>query len=159
MRKQENVIITGASAGVGRAVANLFASKGAAVGLIARNLKRLQSAADEVKQSGGRALVLPADVSNTVQVESAAERFVREFGSIDIWVNCAMTTIYGGKINTIEPDEFRRITEVTYLGYVYGTQSALKWMVPQRSGNIVQVGSILAYRSIPLQSPYCGAKH
>lgn len=152
------VAITGASAGVGRATAQAFARKGALIGLIARDERRLHSAKAEVEAVGGHALVLPADVADFQQVERAAHRLEKEFGPIDVWVNNAMTTIFA-PFDQITPDEFKRATEVTYLGYVYGTMAALKRMKARDEGVIVQVGSALAHRSIPLQSPYCGAKH
>ncbi|HSR13677.1 MAG TPA: SDR family oxidoreductase [Thermodesulfobacteriota bacterium] len=157
MKTPEVVVVTGASAGVGRATAVAFAQKGASVGLIARGQAGLEAAAAEVERAGGRPLVLPLDVSSPDDVERAAERVERELGPIDVWVNDAMLTIFS-PFSQIRPEEFRRVTEVTYLGYVYGTMSALKRMVPRDSGVVVQVGSALAYRSIPLQAAYCGAK-
>lgn len=152
------MVVTGASAGVGRAVVNEFAREGAHIGLIARGRERLEAAKREVEQSGGKALVLPTDVADAQQVENAAEQVEQELGPIDIWVNVAMTTIFAPFLQ-ITPEEFKRATEVTYLGQVYGTMAALKRMHARNRGAIVQVGSALAYRSIPLQSPYCGAKH
>lgn len=152
------VVVTGASAGVGRAVVAEFARQGAHIGLIARGLRRLEAAKHEVEELGGKALVLPTDVADAQQVEAAAERTEQELGPIDVWVNDAMTTIFAPFLE-IKPDEFKRATEVTYLGQVYGTMAALKRMHARNRGTIVQVGSALAYRSIPLQSPYCGAKH
>lgn len=154
----EVVVVTGASAGVGRAVACEFARHGARIGLIARGRSRLEAAQREVRELGGDALVLPADVADAGQVEHAAAEVEREFGPIDVWVNNAMTTVFA-PFSEITPDEFKRATEVTYLGCVHGTMAALKGMRPRNSGVIVQIGSALAYRSIPLQSPYCGAKH
>lgn len=154
----EVVVITGASAGVGRAVACEFARRGAKIGLIARGKARLEAAKQEVEQLGGRAMVLPLDVADAEKVDDAADQVEREFGPIDVWVNDAMTTIFS-PFSRITPAEFKRATEVTYLGFVYGTMAALKRMLPRDSGAIVQVGSALAYRSIPLQSAYCGAKH
>ena len=151
-------MVTGASAGVGRAVVNEFARQGAHIGLIARGRDRLGAAKREVEEAGGKALVLPADVADAKQVDKAAERVEQELGPIDVWVNVAMTTIFAPFLE-ITPDEFKRATEVTYLGQVYGTMAALKRMHARNRGVIVQVGSALAYRSIPLQSPYCGAKH
>jgi short-subunit dehydrogenase len=151
-------VVTGASAGVGRAVVNEFARQGAHIGLIARGRDRLDAAKREVEEAGGKALVLPADVADAKQVDEAAERVEQELGPIDVWVNVAMTTIFAPFLE-ITPDEFKRATEVTYLGQVYGTMAALKRMHARNRGVIVQVGSALAYRSIPLQSPYCGAKH
>src|SRR5579884_1643168 len=152
------VVVTGASAGVGRAVVRAFAREGADVGLIARGTEGLTAARREVEQAGCRAVDVPTDVADPNQVEAAAERIERELGPITVWVNNAMTTIFSRFVE-ITPEEFRRATEVTYLGTVYGTMSALKRMWPRNSGSIVQVGSALAYRSIPLQAPYCGAKH
>jgi NAD(P)-dependent dehydrogenase (short-subunit alcohol dehydrogenase family) len=152
------VVVTGASAGVGRAVVEQFAREGARIGLIARGRDRLEAARRDVEQAGGNAIALQADVSNADEVESAAEEVEREFGPIDIWVNNAMTTIFA-PFHQITPAEFKRATEVTYLGCVYGTMAALKRMRKSNRGTIVQVGSALAYRSIPLQSAYCGAKH
>lgn len=152
------VVVTGATAGVGRAVVKEFARQGAHIGLIARGRERLESTRREVEELGGKALELPTDVADAQQVEAAAERVEKELGPIDIWVNDAMTTIFAPFLE-IKPDEFKRATEVTYLGQVYGTMAALKRMHARNSGVIVQVGSALAYRSIPLQSPYCGAKH
>lgn len=156
--ERQVVVITGASAGVGRATALAFARGGAAIGLLARGRDGLQAAAREVEQSGGRALAIPTDVADADQVEAAAERVENEFGPIDVWVNNAMTTVFS-PFREITPDEFRRATEVTYLGVVYGTMAALKRMEQRNRGAIVQVGSALAYRGIPLQAPYCGAKH
>lgn len=152
------VVVTGASAGVGRAVVAEFARQGAHIGLIARGRERLEATKREVEELGGKALVLQTDVADARQVEAAAERVEQELGPIDIWVNDAMTTIFAPFLD-ITPEEFKRATEVTYLGQVYGTMSALKRMHARNRGSIVQVGSALAYRSIPLQSPYCGAKH
>jgi len=152
------VVVTGASAGVGRAVVTEFARQGAHIGLIARGRERLEATKHEVEGLGGKALVLPTDVADARQVEAAAERVEQELGPIDIWVNDAMTTIFAPFLE-ITADEFKRATEVTYLGQVYGTMAALKRMHRRNRGSIVQVGSALAYRSIPLQSPYCGAKH
>jgi short-subunit dehydrogenase len=157
-RKDEVVVITGATAGVGRAVVREFAKRRASIGLIARDKGRLNDSKEEVDQQGGRALALSVDVANSDQIEQAVQQIERELGPIDIWVNNAMTTIFA-PISEIQPDEFRRATEVTYLGCVYGTMAALKRMIPRNRGVIIQVGSALAYRSIPLQAPYCGAKH
>lgn len=156
--KPEVVVITGASAGVGRAITREFARQKAHIGLIARGEDRLEAARREVEEAGGEALVLPTDVANAQQLDNAADQVEQKFGPIDIWVNDAMTTIFA-PVWEITPDEFRRATEVTYLGFVYGTMAALKRMRPRNRGSIVQVGSALAYRSIPLQSAYCGAKH
>jgi short-subunit dehydrogenase len=156
--KPEVVVITGASAGVGRATVRAFASRGARIGLLARGKDGLEGARREVEAAGGKALAIPTDVAYADQVEAAAEAVEKEFGPIDIWVNNAMTTIFS-PLKKIKPEEFKRATEVTYLGTVYGTMAAVKRMYPRNRGTIVQVGSALAYRSIPLQSPYCGAKH
>ena len=152
------VVVTGASAGVGRAVVTEFARQGAHIGLIARGRERLEATKREVEELGGKALALPTDVADAQQVEAAAERVEQELGPIEIWVNDAMATIFAPFLE-ITADEFKRATEVTYLGQVYGTMAALKRMHPRNRGCIIQVGSALAFRSIPLQSPYCGAKH
>jgi NAD(P)-dependent dehydrogenase (short-subunit alcohol dehydrogenase family) len=157
-KKPEVVVITGASGGVGRAAARRFAADGARVGLIARGRRGLEAAAREVEQAGGQALVLPLDVAEPDRVEAAAASVEDAFGPIDVWVNDAMVTVYAEFLD-IEPDEFKRATEVTYLGMVWGTRAALKRMVPRDRGSIVQVCSAMSYRGIPLQSPYCGAKH
>jgi NAD(P)-dependent dehydrogenase (short-subunit alcohol dehydrogenase family) len=156
--KPEIVVITGASAGVGRATVREFAKHGAWIGLISRGTDGLEGAQREVEAVGGRALVLPTDVADAAQVEAAAERVERELGPIDIWVNNAMTSVFS-PIKEMTPEEFKRVTEVTYLGYVYGSLAALKRMLPRDRGAIVHVGSALAYRSIPLQAAYCAAKH
>src|SRR5579864_9833657 len=152
------VVITGASAGVGRATAHAFARQGALIGLLARGTEGLEAAREEVEALSGRAVAIPTDVSNAEQVEHAASRVEDELGPIDIWINNAMTTIFA-PFKEIMADEYKRATEVTYLGTVYGTMTALKRMIPRDDGCIVQVGSALAYRAIPLQAPYCGAKH
>jgi len=149
--------VTGASAGVGRAVARRFAEYGAQVALLARGEERLETAAGEVRGLGGRALVVATDVADADAVEEAAERVERELGPIDVWVNNAMATIFAPTWE-IETEEFRRATEVTYHGTVWGTMAALRRMRPRDRGTIVQVGSALAYRAIPLQAAYCGAK-
>lgn len=153
----EVVAVTGASAGVGRAVAHQFASKGARLGLIARDEEGLEATRQECLRLGGDAVVLPLDVSDADAVDAAAGRLEETFGPLDVWVNCAMATIFAEFLAT-RADEFRRATEVTYLGYVHGTMSALHRMVPRDHGTVVQVGSALAYRAIPLQAAYCGAK-
>jgi NAD(P)-dependent dehydrogenase (short-subunit alcohol dehydrogenase family) len=152
------VVLTGASAGVGRAAARAFGALGATVGLVARGEDGLRAAAREVQDAGGRALVLPADVAHADEVLAAADRAEAELGPIDVWVNDAMASIFA-PVREIEPDELRRVTEVTYLGQAYGAMAALKHMLPRDRGTIVQVGSALAYRGIPLQAAYCGAKH
>lgn len=156
--RREVVVVTGASAGVGRAVVREFARRKAAIGLIARDTGRLEAAKREVEQQGGSALVLSLDLADSSAVQRAADQVVDTFGPIDVWVNNAMTTVFA-PLKEIQPEEFKRATEVTYLGCVYGTMAALKYMLPRDEGTIVQVGSALAYRSIPLQAPYCGAKH
>ena len=157
-KKPEIVVITGASAGVGRATARLFGKNGAWIGLIARDRERMESAKTEIENEGGRAIAIVADVADPSQIEAAADQVERELGPIDVWVNNAMVTVFA-PFDEITPEEFQRATEVTYLGYVYGTMAALKRMKPRDNGVIVQVGSALGYRSIPLQSAYCGAKH
>ena len=157
MHKQEVVVITGASAGVGRATVREFARHGAAIGLIARGIDGLEGARRDVEQLGGKALVLPTDVADAAQVEAAAERVERELGPIDIWINVAMTSVFA-PVKEMTAEEFHRVTEVTYLGYVYGTLAALKRMLPRDRGTIVHTGSALGYRSIPLQAAYCASK-
>jgi NAD(P)-dependent dehydrogenase (short-subunit alcohol dehydrogenase family) len=152
------VVVTGASAGVGRAVVREFARHGADVGLIARGTDGLEAARGEVEAAGGRALVLPADVSDADAVEHAAGRVERELGPIDVWVNNAMVSVFS-PVKQMTAADYRRVTEVTYLGYVHGTLAALRRMLPRDRGVIVQVGSALCYRGIPLQSAYCAAKH
>ncbi|QRK12615.1 SDR family oxidoreductase [Archangium violaceum] len=156
--KREVVVVTGASAGVGRAVVREFARRKACIGLLARGQDGLRAAAREVEELGGEALLLPCDVADAAGVENAAAEVERKWGHIDVWVNCAMSTVFAPVMETT-PEEFRRVTEVTYLGYVHGTQAALRRMKPRNQGTIVQVGSALAFRSIPLQSAYCAAKH
>jgi NAD(P)-dependent dehydrogenase (short-subunit alcohol dehydrogenase family) len=157
-KREETVVITGASGGIGRAAARKFAADGARIGLIARGRRGLEAAAREVEEAGGHALTQPADVADHDQVEAAAASVEDAFGAIDVWVNNAMVTVYAEFLE-IEPDEFRRATDVTYLGMVWGTRAALKRMVPRDRGSIVQVCSAMSYRGIPLQAPYCGAKH
>jgi short-subunit dehydrogenase len=152
------VVVTGASAGVGRATVRAFAREGAHVGLIARDTEGLHTAAREADQLGGKGFAAAADVADADQVESAAGRIESELGPIDVWVNNAMTTVFG-RVADVTPAEFKRATEVTYLGTVYGTMAALRRMLPRNAGRIIQVGSALVYRSIPLQAAYCGAKH
>lgn len=154
----EVVVVTGASAGVGRAVAHAFAKRGARVGLVARGERGLEGARREVESFGGEGLPLPTDVAEPQQVEAAAQAVEERFGPIDVWVNDAMATVFAPFLETTD-EEFKRATDVTYLGGVYGTRAALKRMVPRDRGTVVQVGSALAYRAIPLQAPYCGAKH
>ncbi|MDQ3446623.1 MAG: SDR family oxidoreductase [Pseudomonadota bacterium] len=157
-KRPEVVVVTGASAGVGRAVVRRFAREGASVGLIARGVDGLEGARRDVEALGGKALVCQADVSDAAAVEQAAARVETELGPIDIWINNATTSVFS-PIKEMQPEEFKRVTEVTYLGVVYGTQAALKRMLPRDRGMILQVGSALAHRAIPLQSAYCAAKH
>jgi NADP-dependent 3-hydroxy acid dehydrogenase YdfG len=152
------VVITGASAGIGRATAWEFAEQGAHIALLARDEARLEEAKREVEQLGGKAIVIPTDVAEFDQVEAAAEQVERELGPIDVWVNNAMATVFA-PVGEIAPADYKRVTDVTYHGYVWGTMVALKHMRARNRGTIVQVGSALAYRAIPLQSAYCGAKH
>jgi short-subunit dehydrogenase len=156
--REQVVVITGASAGVGRAVARAFAQRGASLGLLARGREGLDGAAREAAAAGVRALAIRTDVADARQVDVAAARIERELGPIDIWINNAMASVFSPVLQ-MTPEEFERVTQVTYLGAVYGTLAALKRMVPRDRGVIVQVGSALAYRSIPLQSAYCAAKH
>jgi NAD(P)-dependent dehydrogenase (short-subunit alcohol dehydrogenase family) len=151
------VVVTGASAGVGRAIARALGAQGARVGLVARGTDGLEAAAREIRAEGGEAMVLPADVADAGAVGAVADRVAREWGGIDVWVNNAMVSVFS-PVDRMKPEEFRRVTEVTYLGYVYGTLAALEHMRPRDAGLIVQIGSALAYRSIPLQSAYCAAK-
>jgi len=152
------VVITGASSGVGRATAQAFARKGAAIGLIARGVDALHATEEEVVSLGGQALGVPTDVADAQAMEAAAEAIERELGPVDVWVNNAMASVFA-PVSEISPEEFRRVTEVTYLGVVYGTLCALRRMRARQAGVIVQVGSALAYRGIPLQSAYCASKH
>jgi short-subunit dehydrogenase len=154
----EVVVVTGASAGIGRAIVRAFAKRGAHIGLVARGKEGLEAARREVEDAGGKALVLPIDVADAEAVERAAAAVEEAFGPIDIWVNNAMVSVFS-PVHRMKPEEFKRVTEVTYLGYVYGTLAALKRMRTRDRGAIVQVGSALAWRAIPLQSAYCAAKH
>jgi NAD(P)-dependent dehydrogenase (short-subunit alcohol dehydrogenase family) len=156
--QREVVVITGASAGVGRATAREFGRRGARVALVARGRDGLEAARREIESFGGEALVLPLDVADHDAMEQAAATVEERFGPIDIWINNAMVSVFS-PIMEMQPDEYRRVTEVTYLGYVWGTLAALRRMKPRDRGTIVQVGSALAYRGIPLQSAYCAAKH
>ena len=158
MVEREVVAVTGASGGVGRAIAREFARHGAAIGLIARGRAGVDAAARDVSTLGGLASVHAADVAEFDQVAAAAEAIEQRHGPIDIWVNNAMTTVFDF-FDDIAPSEYERATRVTYLGTVWGTKVALERMLPRDRGTIVQIGSALAYRGIPLQSPYCGAKH
>ena len=156
--KHPVVVVTGASAGVGRATVRELARRGAAVGMLARGTDGLKGARADVEAFGRPALAIPTDVSDANAVEAAAARIEAELGPIDAWVNSAMVSVFA-PVRETSADEIRRVTDVTYLGTVNGTLAALKWMLPRDSGVIVQVGSALAYRSIPLQAAYCGAKH
>src|SRR4051812_25323552 len=153
------VVVTGGSAGVGRAIAHAFAARGDRVALLAREEERLAAAEKELASDGAAAtLTISVDMADATAVDDAPQRVERELGPIDIWINNAMTSVFA-PFWEIEPDEYRRVTEVTYLGYAYGTRAALARMRPRDHGRIIQVGSALAYRGIPLQSAYCGAKH
>jgi short-subunit dehydrogenase len=154
----EVVVITGASAGLGRALAHQYAKTHAKIALLARSVDSLVATKNEVEALGGTALVLPTDVSNSEEVERAAQKVLSEFGKIDLWINNAMVSVFS-PVKEMTPDEYRRVTDVTYLGVVYGTLAALKTMLPRNEGTILQIGSALAKRSIPLQSAYCAAKH
>ncbi|HEY3602284.1 MAG TPA: SDR family oxidoreductase [Chthoniobacterales bacterium] len=158
-KKQPRVIVvTGASAGVGRATVRAFAKEGAQIGLIARGQDGLRGAQRDAEERGGKAIMLPTDVADAGAVEAAARRTEEELGPIDVWVNVAMTSVFS-PVKEMEPEEYKRVMEVNYLGYVYGTLAALKRMLPRDHGRIIQVGSALAYRGIPLQSAYCASKH
>ncbi len=151
-------VVTGASGGIGRATAQAFGARGAKVALLARGELGLQGAAKEVEAAGGTALPIPVDTADHEQIARAADQVELELGPIDVWVNCAFSGVFA-PATEITPEEFRRTTDVTYLGFVYGTKAALARMLPRDRGAIVQVGSALAYRAIPLQAAYCGAKH
>ncbi len=153
----KRTVVTGASSGVGRAIARAFAAEGARVALIARGEEGLEAAAAEVRERGGEPLVLPLDVSDAPAVIAASNRVAAAWGGIDVWVNDAMVSVFA-PVTRITPEEFRRVTEVNYLGYVHGTLAALRHMRPRNAGVILQIGSALAYRSIPLQSAYCASK-
>jgi NAD(P)-dependent dehydrogenase (short-subunit alcohol dehydrogenase family) len=156
--ESQTVVVTGASAGIGRATARLFGERGASVGLIARGQAGLDAAAREVEKAGGTALAVSADVADYAQVTDAARQIEQRLGPVDVWVNVAFTSVFA-PFAEITAEEFRRVTEVSYLGFVHGTMAALSRMRPRDRGTIVQVGSALGARSIPLQSAYCGAKH
>ena len=158
MPKALVVVVTGSSAGLGRAIAHGFAKRGASVGLIARNPEALNAAKEECEALGGKALALPTDVSDSGAVESAASRVEEEFGPIDIWVNDAMVSVFS-PVKEMEATDYKRVTDVLYLGFVHGTLAALRRMLPRDRGTIIQIGSALSYRSIPLQSAYCACKH
>jgi NAD(P)-dependent dehydrogenase (short-subunit alcohol dehydrogenase family) len=157
-KKPEVVVVTGASAGLGRAIVKAFARRGARLGLLARGRDGLEGARRDVEALGGQGLVLPTDVADPEAIEAAARSVEEAFGPIDVWVNDAMVSVFS-PVKEMTAADYRRVTEVTYLGYVYGTQTALRRMLPRDHGTIVQVGSALAYRGIPLQSAYCAAKH
>jgi NAD(P)-dependent dehydrogenase (short-subunit alcohol dehydrogenase family) len=155
---QRIIVVTGASGGIGRACARAFAMRGDKVALLARGALGLEGARRDVEQAGGTALVVPTDVADPDQVMSAAAEVEETLGEIDVWVNVAFTSVFA-RFTDIGLDEFRRVTDVSYHGFVYGTRAALDRMLPRDRGTIVQVGSALAYRGIPLQSAYCGSKH
>src|SRR5690349_20800584 len=157
-REPRTVIITGAAAGIGRAIAQRFARAGDRVGLIARDSPSLERVRQELQASGAEVAVEAVDVADADAMFAAAERLEQKLGKIDIWINDAMVTVFS-TVADMTPQEFRRVTQVTYLGVVHGTMAALKSMRPRRRGQIMQIGSALAYRGIPLQSAYCGAKH
>jgi NAD(P)-dependent dehydrogenase (short-subunit alcohol dehydrogenase family) len=156
--KDKVVVVTGASAGLGRAMVREFASHGATIALLARGQEGLDAAVREAEAAGARARAYPTDMADPAQVEAAADAIESTLGPIDIWINNAMVSVFG-PVRQIEPADFKRVTEVTYLGQVYGTQAALKRMMTRDAGTIILIGSALAYRGIPLQSAYCGAKH
>jgi NAD(P)-dependent dehydrogenase (short-subunit alcohol dehydrogenase family) len=158
MQPTLNVVVTGASAGLGRAIAHEFGKTGARVGLISRDLSALDATGAEVERLGGTAATYGADVSDDRAVEAAAASFEERLGPIDVWINNAMVSVFS-PIKEMEAAEFRRVTEVNYLGYVHGTLAALRRMLPRNRGRIIQVGSALAVRSIPLQAAYCASKH
>jgi short-subunit dehydrogenase len=156
--KDKIVVVTGSSAGIGRSIAYAFAEQGAHLGLISRNEQRLKTLQKELESYNTRSLVLPLDVADAGALANAARQVEEQLGPIDIWVNNAMVSVFS-PIKEMTPEEFKRVTDVTYLGYVYGTLAVLKYMLPRNKGTIIQVGSALAYRGIPLQSAYCAAKH
>lgn len=158
MEEPRVVVVTGSSAGLGRAIAGAFAERGAAVGLLARGRERLAEAEREIRDGGGQALAVPTDVADAQAVAEAADRIEGELGAVDVWVNNAMVSVFS-PVKEMRAEEYRRVTEVTYLGYVHGTLAALEHMLPRDRGTIVQVSSALAFRAVPLQSAYCAAKH
>jgi NAD(P)-dependent dehydrogenase (short-subunit alcohol dehydrogenase family) len=158
VEKAETVVVTGGTAGVGRATVREFAANGANVAILARDKERLETAKNEVEELGAKATAISVDVADSSAVENAAERIERELGEIDVWVNNAFAGIFA-RFMDVTPEEYERVTAVTYLGQVNGTRAALKRMIPRNRGSIVLVGSALAYRGIPLQSAYCGSKH
>ena len=157
-REGQVVVVTGASAGIGRAAARAFGARGAHVALLARGEVGLEAAARDVEEAGGKAMVVPVDVADARQVEESADAVERILGPIDVWVNVAFTSVFA-PFGEIAADEYKRVTDVNYLGFVYGTMAALRRMRERDAGTIVQVGSALAYRGIPLQTAYCGSKH
>ena len=157
MRARRVVVVTGGSAGVGRAAAVAFAKNGDRVAILARGEERVRAACEQLREMGAAAIGIVVDMADAAQVEAAADRVERELGPISVWVNNAATTVFAPAVD-ITAEEFRRVTAVTYLGTVHGTMAALRRMLPRDEGCIVQVGSALAYRSIPLQSAYCAAK-
>lgn len=158
MENSPVVVVTGASAGLGRAIAHAYAKRGAKLGLLARNPEALAAAKQECEDLGGKAMVIPTDVSDADAVESAATRIEQDLGPIDIWINDAMVSVFS-PVKEMEASDYKRVTDVLYLGFVHGTLAALRRMLPRNSGTIIQIGSALAYRSIPLQSAYCACKH
>lgn len=158
MENSPVVVVTGASAGLGRAIAHAYAKRGAKLGLLARNPEALAAAKQECEDLGGKAIVIPTDVSDADAVESAASRIEHDLGPIDIWINDAMVSVFS-PVKEMEASDYKRVTDVLYLGFVHGTLAALRRMLPRDSGTIIQIGSALAYRSIPLQSAYCACKH
>ena len=158
MPQNLTVVVTGSSAGLGRAIAHAYARTGARLGLIARNPEALEAAKQECESLGGQAICLPCDVSDAEAVYSAASKVEEVFGPIDVWVNDAMVSVFS-PVKEMEPADYKRVTDVLYLGFVHGTLAALRLMLPRDKGTIIQIGSALSYRSIPLQSAYCGAKH
>jgi NAD(P)-dependent dehydrogenase (short-subunit alcohol dehydrogenase family) len=158
MKSSPVVVVTGASAGLGRAIAHAFAKRGAKLGLIARNPEALAAAQQECEEYGGQAIFVPTDVADAEAVQLAADTVKEKFGPIDIWVNDAMVSVFS-PVKEMEASDYKRVTDVLYLGFVYGTLSALRSMLPRNKGTIIQIGSALSYRSIPLQSAYCAAKH
>jgi NADP-dependent 3-hydroxy acid dehydrogenase YdfG len=156
--RAKTVVVTGASAGVGRAIAKAFGARGDRVALLARGRAGLEGAVRDVKRSGGKGLPLQVDVADAAAVDAAADRIEAELGPVDVWINSAMVSVFS-PVKKMKADEYRRVTDVTYHGVVYGTLAALRYMLPRDRGHIIQIGSALAYRGIPLQSAYCGAKH
>jgi NAD(P)-dependent dehydrogenase (short-subunit alcohol dehydrogenase family) len=158
MSKPLVVVVTGSSAGLGRAIAHGYAKRGAHLGLLARNPEALDAARMECEALGGKALIVPTDVSDYDAVDAAASKVEAEFGPIDVWINDAMVSVFS-PVKEMEASDYKRVTDVLYLGFVHGTMAALKRMLPRDKGTIIQIGSALSYRSIPLQSAYCGCKH